>query len=117
MGGETMGYAIRRGASLLAVLTLIAVSAQAQQAPGIPAGKLDKIEKAISAQMSRLGIPGLSAAVVVDHKLRWSNGYGLADVENFVPAKATTAYRLGSISKTITAAAVMEIAQRGQIDL
>lgn len=112
-----MGYAIRRGASLLALLALIAVSAQAQQAAGLPADKLDKIEKAISAQMSRLGIPGLSVAVVVDHKLQWSNGYGLADVENFVPAKATTAYRLGSISKPITAAAVMQLVERGKLDL
>src|SRR5258708_5544471 len=112
-----MGYAIRRGALLLAVLALITVSAQAQQSAGLPADKLDKIEKAITAQMSRSSIPGLSVAVVVDHKLRWSNGYGLADVENFVPAKAATAYRLGSISKPITAAAVMQLVERGKIDL
>jgi len=112
-----MGYAIRRGASLLALLALVTVSAQAQQAAGLPADKLDKIEKAITAQMSRSGIPGLSVAVVVDHTLRWSNGYGLADVENFVPAKATTAYRLGSISKPITAAAVMQLVERGKLDL
>jgi CubicO group peptidase (beta-lactamase class C family) len=53
----------------------------------------------------------------VDHKLRWSNGYGLADLENFVPAKAMTAYRLGSISKPITATAVMQLAERGKLDL
>lgn len=112
-----MGYSIRRFASLLALLALMTVAAHAQQPAGLPADKLDKIEKAISAQMSRLGIPGLSVAVVVDHKLRWSNGYGLADVENYVPAKATTAYRLGSISKPITAAAVMQLVERGKLDL
>lgn len=112
-----MGYSVRRVTSLLVVLALMAVSAQTQQTAGLPADKLDKIEKAISAQMSRLGIPGLSVAVVVDHKLRWSSGYGLADVENYVPAKATTAYRLGSISKPITAAAVMQLVERGKLDL
>lgn len=112
-----MGYSVRRVAPLLVILALMAVSAQAQQTAGLPADKLDKIEKAISAQMSRLGIPGLSVAVVMDHKLRWSNGYGLADVENYVPAKATTAYRLGSISKPITAAAVMQLVERGKLDL
>jgi len=112
-----MAYPIRRVASLVALLALMAVSAQAQQAAGLPADKLEKFEKAITAQMSRQGVPGLSVAVVVDHKLRWSNGYGLADVENFVPSKAMTAYRLGSISKPITAAAVMQLAERGKLDL
>jgi serine beta-lactamase-like protein LACTB len=104
-------------ASLIAALALLVVSAQAQQSAPLPADKVEKIEKAISSQMSRLGISGLSVAVVVDHKLRWSNGYGLADVENFVPAKAATAYRLGSISKPITASAVMQLAESGKLDL
>lgn len=112
-----MGYAIRRHASLIAVLALLTVSTHAQQPASLPADKLDKIEKVISAEMSRLGIPGLSVAVVLDHKLRASKGYGLADVENYVPAKASTAYRLGSISKPITAAAVMQLVERGKIDL
>ena len=112
-----MGYGIRRRISLIALFAFLAASAQAQQTQGLSAEKLEKIEKAITAQMSQQGIPGLSIAVVLDYKLRWSNGYGLADVENFVPAKAATAYRLGSISKPITAAAVMQLAERGKLDL
>lgn len=107
----------KRFSSLIAILILLVAAVQAQQTQGLPDDKLEKIEKAITTQMSRLGIPGLSVAVVVDHKLRWSNGYGLADVENFVPAKAVTAYRLGSISKPITAAAVMQLVERGKLDL
>lgn len=112
-----MRQRLTRAASLSALLALLALSAQAQQTAGLPSDKLEKIEKAITAQMSRQGIPGLSVAVVVDHKLRWPNGYGLADVENFIPSKAATAYRLGSISKPITAAAVMQLAERGKLDL
>lgn len=112
-----MRHYTARIASLIAVLAILAVSAQAQQTTGLPSDKREKIEQAITSQMSKLGIPGLSVAVVVDHKLRWSNGYGLADVENFVPSKAMTAYRLGSISKPITAAAVMQLAERGKLDL
>ncbi|HXG93288.1 MAG TPA: serine hydrolase domain-containing protein [Blastocatellia bacterium] len=111
-----MHYRALRLASLIVILILIS-AAQAQQPTGLPADKREKIEKAITAEMSRQNIPGLSVAVVVDHKLVWSNGYGLADLENFIPAKATTAYRLGSISKPITAAAVMQLVERGKIDL
>jgi serine beta-lactamase-like protein LACTB, mitochondrial len=108
---------MRHFVSLAAVLGVLVVAARAQSPAPLPADKLEKIEKAISTEMSRWGIPGLSAALVLDHKLRWSAGYGLADVENCVPAKATTAYRLASISKPITAAAVMQLAERGKLDL
>lgn len=112
-----MRHQLTRTVSLIAVLAFLSMSVQAQQSTSLPADKLDKIEKAISSQMSRLGIPGLSVALVVDHKVRGVKGYGLADVENYVPAKAATAYRLGSISKPITAAAVMQLVERGKIDL
>jgi CubicO group peptidase (beta-lactamase class C family) len=112
-----MQFGIRRASSLIVVLALCFSAVNAQQRAGLPADKLEKIEAAITAQMSRLGIPGLSIAVAFDHKLRWSNGYGLADVENYVPAKAMTAYRLGSISKPITATGVMQLAERGKLDL
>jgi CubicO group peptidase (beta-lactamase class C family) len=112
-----MSYRVSRAVSAIGFVILAAVSAHAQQRPALAPDKQTKIEEAISAQMSRLGIPGLSVAIVTDQKLKWSNGYGLADVENYVPAKATTAYRLGSISKPITAAAVMQLVERGKLDL
>ena len=99
---------------LLYVLLFVSMPAAAQT---LPAGKVEKIEKEITAAMSQQNIPGLSVAVVTDRKLRWSNGYGLADLENYVPAKAATVYRLGSISKTITAVAVMHLAEQGKLNL
>jgi CubicO group peptidase (beta-lactamase class C family) len=101
----------------LIVLLLAWIPTAAQTAAQFPADKIEKIEKAISAEMSRQNIPGLSVAIVIDRKLRWSNGYGLADLENYIPAKSATVYRLGSISKTITAIAVMQLAERGKLDL
>jgi serine beta-lactamase-like protein LACTB, mitochondrial len=98
-------------------LWLGTATARAQSATGLPADTIANIEKAVSMQMSKEDIPGLSLAVVMDRQLRWSNGYGLADVENFVPAKASTVYRLGSISKPITATAVMQLVERGKLDL
>jgi CubicO group peptidase (beta-lactamase class C family) len=83
----------------------------------IPAAKVEKIEAAIAAWMLQNKAPALSVAIVTDNRMRWSKGYGLADVENSVPAKADTAYRLASISKSITAIAVMQLVERGKIDL
>lgn len=106
-----------RSALVLAAALAAAAPLRAQTAAGLPPAQVAAIEAAIAAAMSRLEIPGLSAAVVVDHELRWSGGYGRADVENNVPATASTVYRLGSISKTVTATAVLQLAEKGRLDL
>jgi CubicO group peptidase (beta-lactamase class C family) len=88
-------------------------AAQTSLAPA----RVAAVEAAISAEMSRLGIPGVSAAVVLDHELRWSGAYGRTDVENNVPTTTSTVFRLGSIAKTITATAVLQLAESGRLDL
>lgn len=79
--------------------------------------EIDSIEQILSSEMSRQHIPGLSIAIVVDTQLVWSNGYGMADLENYVPAKATTKYRTASIGKPMTATAILQLVEKGVIDL
>ncbi|MEZ5354608.1 MAG: serine hydrolase domain-containing protein [Bryobacteraceae bacterium] len=104
-----------------ALVSAVAASAIAlggvAAAQSLAPAKQVEIERLISEEMSRQGIPAVSVAVGVGGALQWSAGFGLADVENFVPAKASTVYRLGSISKPITAVAVMQLAETGKIDL
>ena len=102
---------------LFLLLLALAAPAVAQAPSGLSADRVEKIERLITGEMSRQTIPGLSVAVVTDSQLRWSNGYGFADLENFVPAKASTVYRLASISKPITAVAAMQLAEQGKLDL
>ncbi len=63
------------------------------------------------------GSPGLSGAVAIEGELVWSGASGLADIENGVPATADSVYRIASISKPIAAAAVMQLAAQGALDL
>jgi CubicO group peptidase (beta-lactamase class C family) len=79
--------------------------------------RVAEIERAIRAEMERQRIPGLSAALVTEHQLRWAKGFGYADLENSVRATEHTVYRLASISKTITAVAVLQLVERGKLDL
>ena len=67
--------------------------------------------------MAANSLPGISVAVVEDGNYEWSSGFGMADLENFVPATSTTLYRLASISKPITATAAMVLYERGKLDL
>ena len=111
-----------RAALLLCLLfALCAPRASAQQpqpqpAP-LPAEKVRQIEALVAAEMARQKIPGMSVAVVAGGQPRWAAGFGMQDVENEIPARASTVYRLGSISKPITAVAVMQLFERGRLDL
>jgi CubicO group peptidase (beta-lactamase class C family) len=106
----------RRRSALLLAAALLGGRPAAAQTP-LPAPNVAAIESAIAAEMSRHGIPGMSAAVALDYELRWSAGFGRADIENNVPATVSTVYRLGSIAKTITATAVLQLAEKGKLDL
>ena len=102
----------------LSLVLLVCPAARGQQAgAGLPADKVSRIEAAITSFMARHNAPALSVAVVADGQPRLIRGYGMADMEHFAPAKASTVYRLASVSKPITAVAVMQLAERGKIDL
>ena len=104
----------------LLVLFVLASPARAQVIgpPGaLPPSKVEAVEAAVSGTMSELGIPGLSLAVATEGEIRIASGFGLADVENNVPAKALTVYRLASLSKPITATAALQLVEKGLFDL
>jgi CubicO group peptidase (beta-lactamase class C family)/tetratricopeptide (TPR) repeat protein len=61
-------------------------------------------------------VPGLSIGFLKDGVV-WVEGFGYSDLENMVPAKPESAYRLASITKTITAMAILQLTEKGKIDL
>lgn len=85
--------------------------------PPLPPATVEAVERAVTGEMERLGIPGMTVALAAEGEVRFARGYGLADVENAVAASPATVYRLASISKPITATAVMQLAERGRLDL
>jgi CubicO group peptidase (beta-lactamase class C family)/predicted enzyme related to lactoylglutathione lyase len=104
----------RRTFILIATIVLLTAAGSAQT---LSREKVKQIEQLVTAKMSKDRIPALSIALAQNGKVIWANGYGMADIENFVPAKPTTAYRSASIGKTITATAVMQLAEKGKLDL
>jgi CubicO group peptidase (beta-lactamase class C family) len=63
------------------------------------------------------GTPGLALAVAVDGKILYSEVFGFADLEERVPVWPTTKFRIGSISKPLTAIALMQLVEAGKLDL
>jgi len=66
---------------------------------------------------TRLGIPGASATIVFRDGTSWTGVSGLADVSRKVPVADGTAFAVGSISKTYTAALILALAGDGKIGL
>jgi serine beta-lactamase-like protein LACTB, mitochondrial len=83
----------------------------------LSAEKRTQIEAAVSKFMASTHVPGVSVAVVENGEYEWASGFGLADAENNAPAGEHTLYRLGSISKPLTAVGAMELFERGKLDL
>ena len=96
---------------------LLAASCAVAQTGKLSAEKQARIEGTISKFMAASKAPGISAAVVQAGEFVWSAGFGMADLENSVPATSQTLYRLGSISKPITATAAMALWEHGKLDL
>jgi len=101
----------------LLLVYLAAVSGAAAQQKGLAPEKRAEIEKAVSSFMSANSVPGIGAAVVLDGEPLWSAGFGMADLENSSPATSSTLFRLGSISKPITAVAILQLNEHGKLDL
>jgi CubicO group peptidase (beta-lactamase class C family) len=71
----------------------------------------------VDREMAKNEITGISIALIDDQKVIWQQGFGYADLENKVPAAPETIYRAGSIAKLFTAAATMQLAEQGKLDI
>ncbi len=67
--------------------------------------------------MERFGVPGLSLAVIKDGRIDIAKAYGLADVTAKSPVTPETAFQAASISKPVTAFAVMRLVEAGKLSL
>jgi serine beta-lactamase-like protein LACTB len=83
----------------------------------ISAPQSEAVKSLVRDYVAEHHVPGLSLAVVVNGQLVLADGFGLADVENHVPASADTVYRIASVSKSLTATAAMKLVEAGKLDL
>src|SRR5262245_62020575 len=97
----------------LVFLVLASASSSGQYAP-LP----DALDKVARAEIEKQGLVGTAVGVVVDGKVAYLRGYGLADREtrrDIEPGK--TSFRWASCSKMVTAIAALQLADAGKLDL
>ena len=76
-----------------------------------------KIDRFVSAEMSRQKIPGMAVAVVKNGEVALARGYGFANLEHQVPVTTSSIFNSGSVGKQFTAAAIVHIEEHGKLRL
>lgn len=71
----------------------------------------------LAGKMQQHSIPGVSVAVIHQGRIEWARGYGVADAETRQPVTSATLFQAASISKPVTAAAVLRLVDAGRLDL
>jgi len=84
---------------------------------GVAVPELAVLDTQIPGIMARGGIHGAAVAIVKDGRLVFARGYGLANTATGEPVQPDSLFRVGSISKTITAVAALHQFEQGQLNL
>ena len=106
---------LNRIGSLVLVISIAACS----RAPvAAPASAFETWVDTIAAETLRDGlVPSVSIAVSRGQDIVLEKTYGRADIENTVPAGNDSIYRIASITKQFTAAAILRLVEQGRVDL
>ncbi len=79
-------------------------------APGpLPVVDTTALDPFFTAHMKTANVPGLSVAVVGGGRIKWAKAYGLANIAENKPVTTDTVFMVASVSKTITAVALMQL--------
>ena len=89
----------------------------ARSSPLQPTADFQAVEQQMNAAIADHSLPSVSVAVIRGGRIVWMKSAGWADIEARKPATSDTVYRIGSVSKSITATVAVAASRRGDIDL
>src|SRR5689334_12435379 len=118
----TMGFPMQRfslvirAATVLGLLLISAPAARAQSAPSYDAA-LEAIAAYAPRAMREQGTPGLSVTITDSKRTLRVVTLGYANVDAQTPVTAQTRFAIGSITKSMTALALLQLADAGRLDL
>jgi CubicO group peptidase (beta-lactamase class C family) len=94
----------------------MALTVDASAASG-PGQDVEALRGRVAEILAREGVPGAGIALVGSDGQVWTGGVGVTDRRSGVPVVADTAFRVGSISKSVTAIAMMRLVEQGRLSL
>ncbi len=80
-------------------------------------GTLARLDKRIATEVASRKWPDLAVGLVAGGKLTWWKGYGEVDAIRHAPVTDETYFRVGSITKTFTGLALLQLQEQGKLSL
>jgi CubicO group peptidase (beta-lactamase class C family) len=103
--------------SRLSRLVLCLAAGSLWWAAAVEAHPFGHLRQQILAEIDSGEVPAFAVAVIADGRIIWEEGFGWIDDDELVPVSPHTPFSLASVSKPITATALMALVRRGEIDL
>jgi len=106
--------------ALIAIIlsaTSLSKAAEAIVRTGIEDPRLASFDRLMTSFLAERKVPGAAIAVARNGRLVYSRGFGYADVQQKVPVQPNSLFRIASVSKPFTSAAVMLLVQQGKLRL
>lgn len=116
----------RPAAKFLTLFALVAISsiALAQEGepsddplPQLTSDRVYALDAALERVLQDFSIPGLAVGIVENGQPAYMRGFGVRDTRKDQPVNAHTLFHVAAVTRTFTATAVMQLAERGQLDL
>ncbi|MBN1481237.1 DUF3471 domain-containing protein [candidate division KSB1 bacterium] len=85
--------------------------------PQIPMPEKTKIIEFLFERAIKDNYPGASVLIAQDGRILYENGYGLANIEQAIPIEPRTTFRIGSVTKQFTAAAILKLQEEGKLSV
>ena len=82
-----------------------------------PSEREAQLEHDLVQAMNKYQVPGVSIAVIHEYAVIWSGAYGVLQAGQMAPVRTDTLFQACSISKAVTAVAVLRLVQDGSLDL
>ena len=82
-----------------------------------PPRDIDELAQRLDTLRRAHGIPGMAGAIGCDGAVRWSSGFGSADVARNVPATPQTVFHIASLTKTFASIILLQLVDEGRISL
>ena len=76
-----------------------------------------KVDDFVHEKMKKANIPGISIAVVHRGNIIYKKCYGLANLEHSIPVISQSPFKIASLTKPITAIAIMQLVEKGEVSL
>ncbi len=96
--------------TLISILLIIFITTSVKS-------QYNEIDQFIEDEMQTRHIPGLSACMIKGQQVVWSGAFGMANFQQFKPVTTQTFFTIASLSKLIAGTAVVQLFEKGQIDL